>query len=253
MENINDTIEKSYLAQVLNSAALTGNTDEVEKAFSNIIEKGKKANIGEIREWAGGKFRKTQSGWEPVKNSGSVKEVESKKIVDDVNHGKKINELYNEFDKIKDQKDWDKWAKNLQDFKVGTYENKNILDILDNFNPKFPNNFIKNSFISEVKQALEKRIVNLDSLNLDSIHKEMNNIIDSNGYINSDIANTQLKKLALRVAAPGTTNMKISELSKDQKEIYKKVQELYEVSSLSLERWNYGIGGPKYRTQITKK
>jgi len=60
-------IEKSYLAQVLNTAAITGYIGEVEKAFTNIIEKGKKANIGEIREWSGQKFRKEASGWVPVK------------------------------------------------------------------------------------------------------------------------------------------------------------------------------------------
>lgn len=73
---IEEVIEKSYIAQVLNTAAITGDTDQIDKAFENIIEKGKKANIGEIREWAGGKFRKTPMGWEQVKNQGKIEEVQ---------------------------------------------------------------------------------------------------------------------------------------------------------------------------------
>lgn len=31
------------------------------------LEKGKKANFGEIREWGGGKYQKTTQGWMPIK------------------------------------------------------------------------------------------------------------------------------------------------------------------------------------------
>lgn len=34
-----------------------------------IFEKGKRAQIGEIRDWGGGKYQKTQVGWIPVKQS----------------------------------------------------------------------------------------------------------------------------------------------------------------------------------------
>ena len=60
-------IEKSYLLDIMNVSAITGDTEAVEKAFSNIIEKGKPANIGEIRDWNGEKFRKIGPGkWEAV-------------------------------------------------------------------------------------------------------------------------------------------------------------------------------------------
>lgn len=36
-----------------------------------LLEKGKKANIGEIREWRGKKFQKQADGWKPVKESSS--------------------------------------------------------------------------------------------------------------------------------------------------------------------------------------
>ncbi len=39
------------------------------KAFEAEIEKGNKANIGEIRTWRNGKFQKTKDGWTPVKES----------------------------------------------------------------------------------------------------------------------------------------------------------------------------------------
>lgn len=43
--------------------------EDIIKAWSNFLEKGKKAQIGEVREWRGGKYRKTQSGWEPYNPS----------------------------------------------------------------------------------------------------------------------------------------------------------------------------------------
>ena len=44
--------------------------DFFEKAFDpTYIEKGKRAQIGEIREWSDGKYRRTATGWEYIKGS----------------------------------------------------------------------------------------------------------------------------------------------------------------------------------------
>jgi len=44
--------------------------DQIEKAFdSTYIEKGKKAQIGEIRQWKDGKYQMTTNGWVYIKGS----------------------------------------------------------------------------------------------------------------------------------------------------------------------------------------
>ena len=59
-------IQKGQLEGILHRANILGDEEVIQKAFSAIIEKGGKANIGEVREWKGGKFKKTPHGWEPV-------------------------------------------------------------------------------------------------------------------------------------------------------------------------------------------
>ena len=66
-----------------------------------------------------------------------------------------INELYNQWLKIKDDNDWKKWQDEVKSKIYGTYKNKNILDILDNFEPKYPNDIIKKDWITELHKALE--------------------------------------------------------------------------------------------------
>lgn len=56
--------------------------EKIEKSETEIgddlIEKGKPAAMGEIREWAGVKWQKTPGGWKPIKGNGSVKHAPSK-------------------------------------------------------------------------------------------------------------------------------------------------------------------------------
>lgn len=53
---------------------------ELIKALEPDLVKGKKANIGEIREWQGKKFQKTTDGWHFIKEEakGAEKETEKK-------------------------------------------------------------------------------------------------------------------------------------------------------------------------------
>ena len=64
--NIERTIIESEITKSL------GNDFTLDKALDlqETILKGKKAQIGEVREWSGGKYRKTSSGWERIKESG---------------------------------------------------------------------------------------------------------------------------------------------------------------------------------------
>lgn len=64
--NIERTIIENEITKSL------GNDFTLDKALDlqETILKGKKAQIGEIREWSGGKYRKTSNGWERIKESG---------------------------------------------------------------------------------------------------------------------------------------------------------------------------------------
>lgn len=41
-----------------------------EDSTAEYLQKGKRGMVGEVREWKGGKFRKTANGWEPIKEEG---------------------------------------------------------------------------------------------------------------------------------------------------------------------------------------
>lgn len=81
--DIFEQIQKGQLEEILHRAEMLGDNETINKAFCAIIEKGgKAAQIGEVREWKGGKFRKTPQGWMPVNEKGGrvdlIKEFESK-------------------------------------------------------------------------------------------------------------------------------------------------------------------------------
>ena len=47
--------------------------DFFEKAFDpTYIEKGRRAQIGEVRQWKDGKYKRTKEGWEPVREGKSL-------------------------------------------------------------------------------------------------------------------------------------------------------------------------------------
>ena len=62
-------------------------SNNILKGFSNTDEilKGKVAQLGEIREWQGGKYKKTVAGWVPVSDSSAKpKQMEGEANVEDV-------------------------------------------------------------------------------------------------------------------------------------------------------------------------
>jgi hypothetical protein len=72
--NIYDEIRKAQEEQALYIARVTGQADQIKKAYDDLIEKGKKAEIGEIREWGGKRFRKQANGkWLEVSEHGMTK------------------------------------------------------------------------------------------------------------------------------------------------------------------------------------
>lgn len=74
-------------------------------------------------------------------------------IVDNVNNGEVINSLFKEWNSIKTSEQHKEWAKKVANTKFGTYEDKTILNVMSDFNPKFPNEIIKKDFINEIREA----------------------------------------------------------------------------------------------------
>ena len=65
MDSIEKSIKVNRIVNKIDMELQLGNTTLLGEVF----EKGKRAQLGEIREWKGKKFQKTGQGWVPVKES----------------------------------------------------------------------------------------------------------------------------------------------------------------------------------------
>lgn len=57
-------------------------TEELFLGGMNVLEKGKRGQIGEIREWSGKRYQKTANGWTPVKEGAAKEKKEGEKTYD---------------------------------------------------------------------------------------------------------------------------------------------------------------------------
>lgn len=76
-------------------------------------------------------------------------------VVENINNGKRINSIYNAWENIKTLKQHKAWEKKAGTMRFGTYKNKTIMDIIENFNPSFPSPWMKVAFYSEVTNAIK--------------------------------------------------------------------------------------------------
>lgn len=83
-------------------------------------------------------------------NGGKI----SNEIVLNEGNGIIINKLYNKWQKIKTEKEHDAWSDLVKKTKFGTYGTIGIFEVLEKFEPKFPNEIIKRDFTNELKKAL---------------------------------------------------------------------------------------------------
>ena len=79
------------------------------------------------------------------------------KIIDDINNGKIINELFNQWNSIETEDEHIKWSEKVAATRFGTYHNMTILEVMKNFTCKFPNEIAKRDFIREVTDAYESK------------------------------------------------------------------------------------------------
>jgi len=97
---------------------------------------------------------KTEKEAKPETQGEEKKVSKRKTIVLDEGNGKTINDLWNEFNNIKDEKGQKEWAEKVKNTKFGTYGTISIFQVLDYFDPKYPNEVLKKDFISEIEEAL---------------------------------------------------------------------------------------------------
>jgi len=76
MKDFDRELVENRLEDSFHKAMACGNLNEdtIQELFCSYFEKGAKANIGEIREWRGGRFKKQANGkWVEVSDKGKTK------------------------------------------------------------------------------------------------------------------------------------------------------------------------------------
>ena len=83
MDKYFEALEKAKKGIDLSGSFINQDQTASDALFLDELEKGRKAQIGEIRTWSGKKYQKTTNGWRPVKtgarDGGSKEESEEKK------------------------------------------------------------------------------------------------------------------------------------------------------------------------------
>lgn len=79
-------------------------------------------------------------------------------VVSDINNGKVINDLFNQWNNIQNDKQYSSWVENVKKTKFGTYGTISINDVLQEFEfDKSPiNSVVKNDFKKELNNALNQ-------------------------------------------------------------------------------------------------
>jgi len=75
-------------------------------------------------------------------------------IVMNEGSGKVINKLFNYWNNIKTEKQYKVFETKLKNTNFGTYGTIPFFEVLNKFNPVFPNEILKTAFYSEIKKIL---------------------------------------------------------------------------------------------------
>ena len=68
----------------------------------------------------------------------------------------KIETLISTWNSISSVNDWAKWANLVRETKFGTYGTISIFEVIENTEFKFASSWVKDSFLNEVKDALNE-------------------------------------------------------------------------------------------------
>jgi len=75
-------------------------------------------------------------------------------VVENINNGVKINEIFQKWNNIKSAKQHTEWETLVANTNFGTYYNKKIIDIFDNFRIGNCNSRLRLDFINECRRAI---------------------------------------------------------------------------------------------------
>ena len=68
-----------------------------------------------------------------------------------------INRIWVQFNNIRTQKDHDKWADKVRSISFGSYGTIPFMDVLNKFDPQYPNSVLKHDFLNELQAALRTK------------------------------------------------------------------------------------------------
>jgi hypothetical protein len=84
-----------------------------------------------------------------------VKCKDAQFLVEDINVGKEINKLFDQFNKIKTQKEFDSWSTTIKNWRSGTYGTKNLLDLLEGDFPVKNSSPAGREFVIAIRKILK--------------------------------------------------------------------------------------------------
>ena len=84
-----------------------------------------------------------------------------KAITAHTGYGIEINKVWENWMKIKTEKEYNEWVLHVGSLRFGTYKNLTILDVMPNFEPQYPNSTLERDFLRELKNAINKQLKNL--------------------------------------------------------------------------------------------
>ena len=84
-----------------------------------------------------------------------------KTITAHTGYGIEINKAWNDWMEIKTEKQHNEWTSHVGTLRFGTYKQFNILDVMPNFEPQYPNSILERDFLRELENAINKQLKNL--------------------------------------------------------------------------------------------
>ncbi len=81
-------------------------------------------------------------------------------VVDNVNNGVVLNEIFNEWNNIKDEAQHKRWTNKVKSTMFGTYKNEDLMNTFKKWKPVFPSEWMEGAFFRELSTALKLPLPN---------------------------------------------------------------------------------------------
>lgn len=76
-------------------------------------------------------------------------------VVDNVNNGVVLNEIFNQWNNIKDEAQHKRWTNKVKSTMFGTYKNEDVMNTFKKWKPVFPSEWMEGAFFRELSTALK--------------------------------------------------------------------------------------------------